>query len=162
MIVSVGPVTVGSPFDTSGAWTVPLAVLLVLLGVQLASGDYAARDRTASATLTSVIRHRDARLDTLGNLIYHPPMSQGHLADVVPIMHRNAARRSPSAGSLSAHAMAIYGSTRLSIREDARAGDSSAVGFRHDDQWASCVKKGSRVPEGAITRLQERCSLKDP
>jgi CP family cyanate transporter-like MFS transporter len=45
LIASLGPVMVGGLFDLSKGWTVPLAVLLALLGVEIFAGDYAAHDR---------------------------------------------------------------------------------------------------------------------
>jgi len=51
LIASVGPVLMGGLFDFSHGWTVPLMVLLVLLGFQAVAGDYAARDRTVGSAL---------------------------------------------------------------------------------------------------------------
>jgi CP family cyanate transporter-like MFS transporter len=45
LIASIGPVLIGGLFDFSHGWSVPLIVLLVLLGFQAIAGDYAARDR---------------------------------------------------------------------------------------------------------------------
>jgi CP family cyanate transporter-like MFS transporter len=54
LIASVGPVLIGGFFDFSHGWSVPLIVLLVLLGVQAIAGDYAARDRTVGSALAQV------------------------------------------------------------------------------------------------------------
>ncbi len=51
LIASVGPVLIGGLFDFSHGWSVPLIVLLVLLGFQAIAGDYAARDRTVGSAL---------------------------------------------------------------------------------------------------------------
>lgn len=53
LIASIGPVLVGGLFDLSHGWSVPLIVLLVLVGCQALSGDYAARDRTVGSTVTT-------------------------------------------------------------------------------------------------------------
>ncbi len=50
LIASVGPVLIGTLFDATHHWSVPLAVLLGLLVVQGIAGDFAARDRTIAAT----------------------------------------------------------------------------------------------------------------
>jgi len=42
---------IGVLYDSSHGWSVPLIVLLVLVGFQAIAGDYAARDRTVSAAL---------------------------------------------------------------------------------------------------------------
>jgi CP family cyanate transporter-like MFS transporter len=54
LIASVGPVLIGGLFDSSHGWSVPLVVLLVLLGFQALAGDYAARDRTVGSALAKV------------------------------------------------------------------------------------------------------------
>lgn len=54
LIASVGPVLIGGLFDISHGWSVPLIVLLVLLGFQAIAGDYAARDRTVGSMLAQV------------------------------------------------------------------------------------------------------------
>ena len=54
LIASVGPVLIGGLFDSSHGWSVPLIVLLVLLGFQALAGDYAARDRTVGSALAKV------------------------------------------------------------------------------------------------------------
>jgi CP family cyanate transporter-like MFS transporter len=54
LIASVGPVLIGSLFDFSHGWSVPLIVLLVLVGFQAIAGDYAARDRTVGSMLAQV------------------------------------------------------------------------------------------------------------
>ena len=51
LIASIGPVLVGGLFDLSHGWSVPLIVLLVLVGFQALAGDYAARDRTVGSAL---------------------------------------------------------------------------------------------------------------
>jgi CP family cyanate transporter-like MFS transporter len=51
LIASIGPVLIGGLFDFSQGWSVPLIVLLVLLGFQAIAGDYAARDRTVGSVL---------------------------------------------------------------------------------------------------------------
>jgi CP family cyanate transporter-like MFS transporter len=54
LIASVGPVLIGGLLDFSHGWSVPLIVLLVLLGFQAIAGDYAARDRTVGSVLAQV------------------------------------------------------------------------------------------------------------
>jgi CP family cyanate transporter-like MFS transporter len=54
LIASVGPVLIGGLFDFSHGWSVPLIVLLVLVGFQAIAGDYAARDRTVGSVLAQV------------------------------------------------------------------------------------------------------------
>ena len=51
LIAAIGPVLIGVLYDSSHGWSVPLIVLLVLVGFQAIAGDYAARDRTVSAAL---------------------------------------------------------------------------------------------------------------
>jgi CP family cyanate transporter-like MFS transporter len=52
LIASVGPVLIGGLFDVSHGGSVPLIVLLVLLGFQAIAGDNAARDRTIGSVPT--------------------------------------------------------------------------------------------------------------
>jgi CP family cyanate transporter-like MFS transporter len=54
LIASVGPVLIGGLFDFSHGWSVPLIVLLALVGFQAIAGDYAARDRTVGSVLAQV------------------------------------------------------------------------------------------------------------
>jgi CP family cyanate transporter-like MFS transporter len=54
LIASVGPVLIGGFFDFSHGWSMPLIVLLVLLGIQATAGDYAARDRTVGSARAQV------------------------------------------------------------------------------------------------------------
>lgn len=56
LIASLGPVMVGGLFDLSKGWTVPLAVLLALLGVEMFAGDYAAHDRSVRSATQAVTR----------------------------------------------------------------------------------------------------------
>ena len=44
-LAAVGPVLIGLCHDATGAWTLPLVVLLGVLAVQAGAGSQAARDR---------------------------------------------------------------------------------------------------------------------
>ena len=51
LIAAIGPVLIGGLYDSSHGWSVPLIVLLALIGFQAITGDYAARDGTVSAAM---------------------------------------------------------------------------------------------------------------
>ena len=60
LIASLGPVIIGGLFDMSKGWTLPLAVLLALLVVEMIAGDYAAQDRTVISATRAPAESRHA------------------------------------------------------------------------------------------------------